>query len=98
MVEKLLSISRNKWIRVLAFILGLLILIIVIYFPNYARLKKLRGENRRLATENSKLIEEIADYEEKLKVVGKDPYLYERIAREELGIAKEGEIVIDIEE
>ena len=98
MVEKLLSISRNKWVRVSAFILGLFILIMVIYFPNYARLKKLRDENKRLATENSKLIEEIADYEEKLRVVGKDPYLYERIAREELGIAKEGEIVIDIEE
>ena len=65
---------------------------------NQAMIKKLRDENKRLALENEKLIEEIADYEEKLKRVGKDPYLYEKIAREELGIAKEGEIVIDIKE
>ena len=98
MPERLLNISRNKWVRISAFILCLSIVTAVIYFPNYARLKKLRGENVRLALENEKLIGEIADYEEKLRRVGKDPYLYEKIAREELGIAKEGEIVIDIEE
>ncbi len=98
MPERLLSISRNKWVRISAFILCLSIVAIIIYFPNYARLKKLRGENKRLALENEKLIEEIIDYEEKLKRIGKDSYLYEKIAREELGIAKEGEIVIDIEE
>ncbi len=98
MVGKLFNISSNKWVRISALILCLIILVGVIYFPNYARLKKLRDENKRLTRENDKLIEEIVDYEEKLKRVGKDPYLYEKIAREELGIAKEGEIVIDIEE
>jgi len=98
MVEKLLNISKNKGVRATALIFCLIILIGIIYFPNYARLRKLRGENVRLTLENNELIEEIADYQEKLKRVGKDPYLYERIAREELGIAKEGEIVIDIKE
>lgn len=98
MVEKLLSISSNKWVRISALILCLITLIGIIYFPNYARLKKLRDENKRLTSENKELIEEIADYEEKLKMVGKDPYLYEKIARDELGIAKKDEIVIDIKE
>ena len=98
MVEKLLNISKNKGVRATALGFCLIILIGIIYFPNYARLRKLRGENVRLTLENNELIEEIADYQEKLKRVGKDPYLYERIAREELGIAKEGEIVIDIKE
>jgi len=98
MVEKLLNISKNKGVRATALGFCLIILIGIIYFPNYARLRKLRGENVRLILENNELIEEIADYQEKLKRVGKDPYLYERIAREELGIAKEGEIVIDIKE
>ena len=98
MLERVLNISRNKWVRISAFVLCLSIGTMVVYFPNYARLKKLRGENKRLALENEKLIGEIVDYEEKLRRVGKDPYLYEKIAREELGIAKEGEIVIDIKE
>lgn len=98
MPERLLNISRNKWVRISAFIFCLAIVTVVIYFPNYARLKKLRGENKKLALENEKLIGEIIDYEEKLRRVGKDPYFYEKIAREELGIAKEGEIIIDIKE
>lgn len=99
MLGRLLSISRNRRVRILALIFCLSIVTVIIYFPNYARLKKLRGENERLALANEKLTEEIIDYEEKLRSVGKDPYLYyEKIAREELGIAKEGEIVIDIEE
>lgn len=98
MVEKLLSISNNKWVRISALALCLIILIGIIYFPNYARLKKLRDENKRLTSENEDLIMEIADYEQKLKRIGKDPYLFEKIARDELGIAKKDEIVIDIKE
>ncbi|MFH1519195.1 MAG: septum formation initiator family protein [Candidatus Omnitrophota bacterium] len=98
MVERLLGISRNKWVRISALIFCLSLAAIIIYFPNYIRLKTLRDENKRIDTENQELLEEIADYEEKLQRVGKDPYLYEKIARDELGIAKEDEIVIDIEE
>jgi len=98
MVEKLSSISKNKWVRIALGILFLFILIMVIYFPNYARLKKMRDANKKLILENAEIIEEIKDYEDKLKMVGENPYLYEKIAREELGIAKDGEIVIDIEE
>jgi len=98
MVAKLLNLSKNKSTKIAAGVFCLIILIGIIYFPNYARLKNLRDENKRLGLDNSKLIEEIADYEDKLKRIGKDPYLYEKIAREELGIAREGEIVIDIKE
>lgn len=98
MVERLFSISKNKWVRIVGGAFLLFILVMVIYFPNYARLKKLRDANKKLILENAQIIEEIQDYEDKLKMVGEDPYLYEKIAREELGIARDGEIVIDIEE
>ena len=98
MVGKLFNISKNKWIGIATGILFLFILIMMIYFPNYARLKKIRDENKRIVLENAGIIEEIKDYEDKLKMVGEDPYLYEKIAREELGIARDGEIVIDTEE
>ena len=70
----------------------------MIYFPNYARLKKLRQQNSRLSKDNQKLEAEIAELEEKIKALGSDDYLYETIARDSLGVAKEDEIVIDIEE
>ena len=70
----------------------------VMFFPNYAKLKKLRDENERLTFENRQLEREIGDLEQKIKRVKNDPYLYERIARDSLGAAKEGEIIIDIGE
>ncbi len=69
-----------------------------VYFPNYARLKKLKEENLRLTQANQQLEAEIADYEAKLLQVDKDSYVYEKIARDELGIARDNEIVIDIEQ
>jgi cell division protein FtsB len=45
-----------------------------------------------------KLNTEIKDLQKKIKQVDKDPYLYEKIARDNLGVAKENEIVVDIEE
>ncbi len=68
------------------------------YFPNYAKLKTLRQENDLLARKINLLERENTELEKALKQVGSDPYLYERIARDELGVAKEGELVIDIEE
>jgi len=97
MVEKLLNIVKNKLFRVILGIICIVVVVLVVYFPNYAKLKRLKGENRRLVLENEKLIEEINDYEEKMKRLGKDPFLYEKIAREDLGAAKDNEIVIDIE-
>lgn len=98
MVAKLLSSSRLKWLKFSIIFVIFFTIAMVVYFPNFARLKKLRDENKKLVLENKKLEEEIADYEEKLKKLGQDSYLYEKIAREDLGVAKENEIVIDIEQ
>ena len=97
MAVRLLNTKQAKQLKLLIIIGAIFIIAMVIYFPNYARLRRLRNENVRLFLENVQLEKEIADYEEKLKMVGKDPYIYEKIARDELGVAKDNEIVIDIE-
>ncbi len=98
MAGKLLNLSRKKQISLLILGVCLLIIAVIIYFPNYAKLRKLREENRRIARENKKLEQEIKDFQEKLQKLGRDPFVYEKIARDDLGVAKENEIVIDIEE
>ncbi|MFH1505335.1 MAG: septum formation initiator family protein [Candidatus Omnitrophota bacterium] len=96
MVEKLLNISRDKRLKIFVVTSAFVIAAFFIYFPNYAKLEKLKRDNSALNIENKRLEEEIADYEEKILRVGKDSYLYEKIVRDDLGAAKEGEIVIDI--
>lgn len=98
MAERLLSIGKLKRLKVPAVIIALLIVTAVVYFPNYAKIRKIRRENKRLAQEIEKLQVEIADYEDKVQRLGSDPYLYERIARDDLGVARENEIIIDIEQ
>jgi cell division protein FtsB len=95
------KLSRKKTkvkglVRITAILLAMIVIIIV-YFPNRARLKNLRHENEKLIKKTQDLEAEIAELEEHLSRVGADPYILEKIARDELGIAKEGELVIDIE-
>jgi len=96
MAGRILSIKFVKRFKHLIIFFTVVLFGLFIFFPNYAKLRKLRGENARLNRENKILEEEITDYQEKLLRVGNDPYLYEKIARDELGIAKDNEIVIDI--
>ena len=97
MAVKFLNIKYLKWLNPLI-VIGVIIAAVTIYFPDYAKLKQLKGENAALTLEINKLREEISGYEDKLAELKKEPYLYEKIARDDLGVAKEEEIVIDIEE
>lgn len=98
MPVKLLNLNHFKTVKII--FLGVLFLIAcaIIYFPNYAKLRKLRQVNKDLQVKNKNLGKEIKDLQAKLKKVGKDPYLYEKIARDNLGVARENEIVVDIAE
>ncbi|UCC95344.1 MAG: septum formation initiator family protein [Candidatus Omnitrophota bacterium] len=93
-LKKYIKLSR------VIFATGIIFIIFMIfYFPHYARLKQLREANRRLTLQMHKLEEEITNLEKDIKQVSSDdPSFYEKIARDELGVVKEGEIVIDIQE
>ncbi|MDD4955234.1 MAG: septum formation initiator family protein [Candidatus Omnitrophica bacterium] len=98
MPVKILNLSHFKAAKVIFLGVLLLIFCAVIYFPNYAKLRKLRQVNNDLQVKNKKLVKEIKVLQVKLKKIGKDPYLYEKIARDNLGVARENEIVVDIAE
>ena len=98
MAVKLLNIRKLKaWQWTLLIILNLIVCGIV-YFPGYSKLKELRNENKRLTSENKQLEKDIIDFKVKIEQLDTDSYLYEKIARDSLGVAKENEIVIDIGE
>ncbi len=97
MAAKFLSTKIVRRLKALA-IPAVLIAALVAFFPNYAKLNKLRQENVRLNRECRKLEEEITEYQGNFRKLGHDPYLYEKIARDSLGIARQDELVVDIEE
>lgn len=98
MVEKLLNTKRAKLLKLLFFIVIIFTLGMLGYFPNYSKLKNLREENQKLIREIDALKKDIAIYEIKNKNLDEDSFIYEKIARDKLGVARENEIVVDIEE
>jgi cell division protein FtsB len=98
MAEKLLNIKRAKLLKLLLLGVAIFILAMVVYFPDYSKLKNLKEENQKLIKKIDNLKKDIIDYEMKNKKLEENSYFYEKIAREKLGVAREDEIVVDIEE
>lgn len=98
MVVRLLNAKRVKRLKIAFIISAIFTIVMVLYFPNYAKLKKLRDASKEFISKSDNLKKEIADYKQKSETIGQDAYLYEKIARDDLGVAKENEIIIDISE
>jgi cell division protein FtsB len=96
MPEKLLNLKKVKIIKAISIFAVILTLFLILYFPNYARLKKLKEANQQVCHKIQTLEKGIEDLEEKIGKDEKDPYFLEEFVRNELGAAKKKEIVIDI--
>jgi len=93
--------SSHGYLRLLRYTFFALLFIIAgafLYLPNYSKLKKLRGANKRLSNDIEQLEDEIKDLKRKYENVEIDPYIIEEIVRDDLGMVKENEIVVDIQE
>ncbi len=98
MAVKLLSSKHVKFLKLLILVMVIFTVGMLVYFPNYSKLKKLREENQELIKKIDNLKKDIAIYEIKNKKLEDNSFIYEKIARDKLGVAREGEIVVDIEE
>ena len=98
MLARHLNTGFVKWLKVFVAAATVVAIFMVVYFPNYAKLNRLRQTNKDLLVRISQLEDEIDDLQGKMERVGDDPHIYEEIARDTLGVAKQNEIVIDIEE
>lgn len=96
MVVRFLNIKRNKFLKVIIIFAGISVILFIIYFPNYTRLKKLKNEDKVLTERIKKLQDEINNLRN-LQSNSKPSFLEKKV-REELGLAREGEIIIDIKE
>jgi len=78
------------------FLFSLVIIFLFLYLFLYLRWKKFKEENEKLLGRIKKLDNEVVRLEKELKSLQRKPYLLEKIARNKLGLIKEGEIVVDI--
>ncbi len=85
---------EKKKIIVLS-VLGL-ILLGVIFIPGYLKIKRLVRQNRELERQIKETKQANRRLEEEQEKLESDPVYLEKVAREKLGLAKEGEIIYKV--
>lgn len=92
----------SPWRRLLLIVIGLGLFALVVHAVfgerGYLSLGAQRAEYERLKQEMQKLVEENQQLREEIKALKTDPSAVERVAREELKMAKPGETVITLPE
>lgn len=85
---------EKKKIIVLS-VLGL-ILLGVIFIPGYLKIKRFLRQNRELERQIKETKQANRRLEEEQEKLESDPVYLEKVAREKLGLAKEGEIIYKV--
>ena len=81
---------------VLIAILLLIFFLAYLFLSGYLNLRKVGQRLARIEEEKERLVQENKRLEEEIKALEGDPFYIEKIAREELGMVKKGEIVYEI--
>jgi cell division protein FtsB len=70
--------------------------LVILFFPGYAKLRGLESKNRDLEVKIKQLKIENALLGQELKSIEDDPFYQEKIAREKMGVVRPGEVPIKI--
>ncbi len=81
-------------------LLGLLVLVLVVHdifgTHGYLAMRRTQQEIKRVTADMEQLNEENLQLEQEVKELKTDPHKIEKIARDELGLARPGEVIIKI--
>ncbi len=83
-------IKKGTWLFTFA------LLILIIFLPSYTKLQDLKQKKRDLEEKIISLEEENKKLVEYIDNLTNDPFYLEKIARENMGVAREGEVIYKI--
>ena len=66
------------------------------FLPAYVKMQRLRGKNRQYEKRIEELKRDNVLLEEEKRRLLEDPLYFEKVAREKMGIVKEGEVIYKI--
>lgn len=78
------------------FLFLLSVVVFVLYLPSYTQLQDIRQKNQDFALQIKLLKEKNAELQREKKRLEEDPVYLEKVAREKMGLIKEGEVVYKI--
>ena len=79
-----------------SFLLGVLLILLVIFFPAFSKIQELKQENKKLEEKVTKLSQENASLVEHNKNLETNNFYIEKAAREKMGITKKCETIYRI--
>ena len=79
-----------------SFLLGVLLTLLVIFFPAFSKIQELKQENKELEERVARLTQENASLAEHNKNLETNDFYIEKAAREKMGITKKGETIYRI--
>jgi len=82
--------------KIIVLLFSASVLLGVIFIPGYLRIRRLLKENRELELQMQQVQEENKRLAEEHDRLTNDPVYLEKVAREKLGIAKEGEVIYQV--
>ena len=78
------------------FLFTFAVVVFVLYLPSYTQLQDLRQKNIDLAQQIQELKDKNTELRREKKRLEEDPIYLEKVAREKMGLIKEGEVVFKI--
>ena len=93
-MNRRLPTTKNPWYLILWPLLVLTSVLLIIWSPNgLLHLRQLRDEHQELTTRNLILEKENHQLYQEISRLRNDPTAIESLARQELGLVKEGELI-----
>ena len=74
----------------------MLVLIIVLFFPTYSKVRKLKARDKALSQQVERLKTENERLAQENRMLKEDPVYIEEVARDKLKVARENEIVFRV--
>lgn len=90
-IKNILSFLKRPYVFIC------IVAVFIIFLPGLARKYELNERKNFIERETKRLYKENRDFLDKAEKLKSDPQYQERVARETLGVVKEGEIVLKIE-
>jgi cell division protein DivIC len=75
---------------------GLAIVLLLVFLPSYQKMQDLKQKNKEYELKMKELVRENIRLSEEKKLLQNDPAYLEKVARERMGLIKEGEVIYRI--
>lgn len=74
----------------------LMIIVLIIFLPSYTKMQDLKQKNLDYKRQIEQLQQKAAELREEKRLLENDPVYLEKVAREKMGLVREGEVVYKI--